>query len=221
MINKKKIRKIRGKKKERIRQYLTQYILSFPFVYSLIFATLHFFFDKDKNGLFLITYGLIMIDIFSNVLYLKLSISQLERDLINDHLKSKKQFLDLKPLLLDKGSERLYIVISFKLLLFLAISAIYILYLYGMKYLFGIDAFMTNKSAFEYTMFFCSIVSFEVFWIGGVKNISYNLINLKAITKDDSLGKKIIFYSLLIFVILYKMFSKISDFFYGISFLPF
>ena len=215
----KKIRQIKGMRKSWISQYFKQYLFSGTFIYSLIFASLHFFLDSDKNGLFVRTYGLIIMDAVANVLYLILYIFQSEKDMINDYLKNKKQQVDLKTPLLDKKIGKNGTVSAFKIMIFLLFSILYVFYLYSYKYFINVDMFMTKKSAFEYVMFFISIAYFEVFWEDGVKNFSCNLKNLKGITKNDSSVRKTTFYLFLFLVALYQIYSFISELSYGISLL--
>ncbi len=219
MIHYKKIRQIKGMRKSWISQYFKQYLFSGTFIYSLIFASLHFFLDSDKNGLFVRTYGLIIMDAVANVLYLILYIFQSEKDMINDYLKNKKQQVDLKTPLLDKKIGKNGTVSAFKIMIFLLFSILYVFYLYSYKYFINVDMFMTKKSAFEYVMFFISIAYFEVFWEDGVKNFSCNLKNLKGITKNDSSVRKTTFYLFLFLVALYQIYSFISELSYGISLL--
>lgn len=219
MIHYKKIRQIKGMRKSWISQYLKQYLFSGTFIYSLIFASLHFFLDSDKNGLFVRTYGLIIMDAVANVLYLILYIFQSEKDMINDYLKNKKHQVDLKTPLLDKKIGKNGTVSAFKIMIFLLFSILYVFYLYSYKFFINVDMFMTKKSAFEYVMFFISIAYFEVFWEDGVKKFSCNLKNLKEITKNDSSVRKTTFYLFLFLVAFYQIYSFISELSYGISLL--
>lgn len=219
MIHYKIIRQIKGMRKSWISQYLKQYLFSGTFIYSLIFASLHFFLDSDKNGLFVRTYGLIIMDAVANALYLILYIFQSEKDIINAYLKHKGQQVDLKMPLLDRKIGKNGTVYAFKIGIFLLFSILYIGYLYSYKYFIKVDKFMTIKSAFEYVMFFFSIAYFEVFWKDGVKKFSCNLKNLKEITKNNSSVRKITFYLFLFLVALYQIYSFISELLYGISLL--
>lgn len=219
MIHYKKRRQIKGVLKSRFRQSLKQYLFSITFIYSLIFASIHFFLDLDKNGLFVRTYGLIIIDVIANVLYWILDAFQSAKEMKNVYLKNKRQQVDFTTPLLDKKIGGNATVSAFKMIFFLFFSMLYILYLYLNRYFKNVDLFMTKKSAFDYVMFYISIAYFDIFWEGGVKKFFCNLKNLNLITENYSYVRKTAFYLFLFLVALYQMYSFISELSYGISLL--
>lgn len=216
----KKLRQIKGIQKGWICQYLKEYLLSGVFIYSLLFAIIHFFIDLDKNGLFIRTFGIVLIDVTANIAYLILYSIQSKREQVNNYLKNKKQQEFFWQPLIDKKMGKNSIVAAFKLIFFLLLTIGYLIYTYAYYCFFkNTYAFMTWGSAFEYVMFFLSVAYFDIFWDGGIKKFSYNLKNLKKITENDVLVKKTLFYCFLCLIALYQLYSIISNLLYGISLL--
>ena len=219
MIHEKKMRQIRGMGREQAWQCAKEYLLSGAFIYSLVFAIVHFLFDEDKNGLFIRTFGLVLIDAAATGIYDVLSICQNMRESVNAHLKNKKKPECFKTPLLEPNIGKNGAVCGFKIILFLAVSVLYGTYLYLYKWITGTDIFMTGESAFGYVMFFISVAYFDVFWEGEFKRIFTDWGKLKELTKEDSFLQKYGFYLFLLLVAGYQVYSFLGDLWYGISML--
>lgn len=215
-ISRKKYRQINGMVKSKTKRCILAYLLSFSFIYSLTFATTHYFYDGNS---FINTYGLVIIDIMANALYYFLYIVQYKRNLINDYFRNKKQEYVFKIPLIDKEIRMSDMINSFRICFFIIISILYTIYLNVYSPLIGKFQFMDMSDAFDYIMFFVSIAYFNVYWDGGYKNFLSNLKNIKSITENDKFLKKYMFYLILIFVAAYQIYTSISDVVYIFSFM--
>lgn len=214
-INRRKMKTINGHTKEEFRECIQEYAFSFSVVYSLIFATVHFFGDKDS--LFINTYGIFAIDLLANIVYCILYSIQYKRNLINKHLENKNEPCCFRTPLLNENEEKSSTVNAYKMLLFLLVTMVYVVYLYVYKFFTGTSRFMDVSNALDYVMFFMSIAYFDFFWDVGYKKFGSNLKSIKSITKEDKILRKYAFYFVLLVVAIYQCYSFISDIMYGIS----
>lgn len=216
VINIKKSRQINGMVKGKMKKCILEYLISLPFIYSLIFATAHYFCDGNS---FINTYVLVIIDIMANAFYYSLYIAQYKRNLINDYFINKKQGYAFKIPLIDKEIRVSDTINAFRISFFSIFSVLYIIYLYFYNCSIGESQFMSIKDSFDYIMFFISIAYFNVYWDGGYKRFVSNLKSIKLITKNDNFLKKYTFYLVLIFVATYQIYICISDVLYIFSFM--
>jgi hypothetical protein len=214
LINYKKIRQIKGMKKGYIKKYLIEYIVSEKLIFGLICASLHCFCDSDKNGLFLRTYGLIIIDAIASILYMVAYLKQFETDSINNYKKNKKEKYVSKPPLLDTKLGKDNTIIGYKILIWIIVAL-----LYSLKVFINHGTYMTMKSGVDFTMFYFSLMYFDVFWKGGLKNFFYNLNSLKEMTNNESFVRKNVLYLLIFLVALYQIWSLKSEVLFCLSFL--
>lgn len=216
-INSKKLKQIKGMTKGEGCKCIRECMLSFALVYSLIFATAHYFLDADS--LILCTYGVVLMEILASVAYCILHIIQYRRDLINQYLHNTGQTIRYKISLLDKRNGVSETISGFKICFFLIITIGYLFVNYSLMLFTGKGRFMDVNSAFDYVMFFISIAYFDIYWDGGYKQFVANLKNIIKITKDDNFFRKIVFYIILIVVAVYQIYAFISDMRYGIALL--
>ena len=214
MIHYKKIRQIKGMKKGYIKKYLIEYIVSDKLLFGLICASLHCFYDSDKNGLFLRTYGLIIIDAIASILYMVAYLKQFETDSINNYKKNKKEKYVSKTPLLDTKIGKYHTIIGYKILISITAAL-----LYFVQVTIYHGTYMTWKSGIDFIMFFFSLMYFDVFWEGGFKKFFYNLNSLKEMTNNESFFRKNILYLLLFLVALYQVWSFVSEILFCLSLL--
>lgn len=216
-INRKKKRRIDAIIKNKKKEILVNYFFSPSFFYMVIFASMHYFFDK--NSIFLSTFGVVIIDIVASFIYYIMYLQQVWRDEINIYYENKKKNKPFMVPLINKSIGEYETIAAFKIILFLILSIFVCIYYVIFGYILKSIEFMSASNAFEYAMFLISIAYFDVFWEGGVKKINYNFKRIRCLTKEDKIYKKIFFYILLFAVAMYQLYTFISDINFALKFL--
>lgn len=128
--------------------------------------------------------------------------------------KTKKKKYVSRSLLLDTKLGKDYTIIGYKILICIIVAL-----LYSVTVFINHGTYMTMKSGIDFTMFYFSLMYFDVFWKGGVKKIFYNLNCLREMTNNESFFRKNVLYLLLFFVALYQIWSLKSEVLFCLSLL--
>lgn len=149
------------------KKLLKNYFCSVSFIYMILFASLHYFFDKDS--IFLTTFGIVIIDLIASYIYFKLFLLQSRRDGINITYEHKKLEKRYKLPLIDRTNTQETTISMFKMIIlllsYIVLSFYYLIYGNLIKKV----EFMSVPNSIECVMFFISIAYFDIFFEGGIK----------------------------------------------------
>lgn len=208
-ISEKYKRKIKAIKKNRTREVLINYFVSFSFLYMLLFAGIHYF--KDDDALFINTFGVVIIDVVASLIYYILLIKQIGRNQINICYENKKKTQPFPVSLIDKNLGENGTISAFKMIIFIIVLILLSIYCLISVYYLSKAPFMSINNALDFVMFFISIAYFDLFWEGGIKKLSFNFRRVLYLTSEDNFFIKTIFFSLLSIVAMYQLYTFIID----------
>lgn len=227
----KKLKRINKQKKRKNEEVFHNYFLSISYIYMVVFAVLHYFLDKDSH--FINTFGVLIINIIANFIYLKIVVKEFEISESNNYFRRINKSEFCKQSLINKKSEGQEIV-AFKVVFILALVFVYILCCTLSKKI----EFMDSKNAFDFMMFYLSTIYIDAFWNGRSKKLLSNLIprppekekNIKMVQRwfcnfkisiqnlnliyeinEKNAFKRIIFWIFLLAIMMYQPYQVLQD----------